>query len=79
MNILKNKGYSVQKNVFTKAEILKFEKNLKKSSFAPKKMSVVICFHFNKKRIKNLILTGGLSQLGGMFGGASTPQQEFGV
>ena len=27
----------------------------------------------------NLILTGGLSQLGGMFGGASTPQQEFGV
>ena len=27
----------------------------------------------------NLILTGGLSQLGGIFGGASTPQQEFGV
>ena len=27
----------------------------------------------------NLILSGGLSQLGGMFGGASTPQQEFGV
>ena len=27
----------------------------------------------------SLILTGGLSQLGGMFGGASTPQQEFGV
>ena len=27
----------------------------------------------------NLILTGGLSQLGGMFGGATTPQQEFGV
>jgi len=28
----------------------------------------------------NLILTGGLSQLGGMFGGtASAPQQEFGV
>ena len=27
----------------------------------------------------NLILTGGLGQLGGMFGGASTPQQEFGV
>ena len=28
MNILKNKGYSVQRNVFTKTEILKFEKNL---------------------------------------------------
>ncbi len=27
----------------------------------------------------NLILSGGLSQLGGIFGGASTPQQEFGV
>ena len=28
----------------------------------------------------NLILTGGLSQLGGMFGGGATaPQQEFGV
>ena len=27
----------------------------------------------------NLVLSGGLSQLGGMFGGASTPQQEFGV
>ena len=27
----------------------------------------------------NLILSGGLSQLGGMFGGASTQQQEFGV
>ena len=27
----------------------------------------------------NLILTGGLGQLGGMFGGASTPQQEMGV
>ena len=28
----------------------------------------------------NLILTGGLSQLGGMFGGSATaPQQEFGV
>jgi hypothetical protein len=27
----------------------------------------------------NLILTGGLGQLGGMFGGASTTQQEFGV
>ena len=27
----------------------------------------------------NLIISGGLSQLGGMFGGASTPQQEFGV
>ena len=28
----------------------------------------------------NLILTGGLGQLGGMFGGsASAPQQEFGV
>ena len=27
----------------------------------------------------NLILSGGLGQLGGMFGGASTPQQEFGV
>jgi len=27
----------------------------------------------------NLILTGGLSQLGGMFGGASMPQEEFGV
>lgn len=27
----------------------------------------------------NLILTGGLGQLGGMFGGATTPQQEFGV
>ena len=27
----------------------------------------------------NLVLSGGLGQLGGMFGGASTPQQEFGV
>ena len=27
----------------------------------------------------NLILSGGLGQLGGIFGGASTPQQEFGV
>ena len=27
----------------------------------------------------NLILTGGLGQLGGIFGGASAPQQEFGV
>ena len=27
----------------------------------------------------NLILSGGLGQLGGMFGGATTPQQEFGV
>jgi len=28
----------------------------------------------------NLILTGGLSQLGGMFGGGATmPQEEFGV
>ena len=28
----------------------------------------------------NLILSGGLSQLGGLFGGgATTPQQEFGV
>ena len=27
----------------------------------------------------NLILTGGLGQLGGMFGGATAPQQEFGV
>lgn len=27
----------------------------------------------------NLILSGGLSQLGGIFGGATTPQQEFGV
>ena len=27
----------------------------------------------------NLVLSGGLSKLGGMFGGASTPQQEFGV
>jgi len=28
MSILKNKGYSIQRNVFTKTEILKFEKNL---------------------------------------------------
>ena len=27
----------------------------------------------------NLILSGGLGSLGGIFGGASTPQQEFGV
>jgi hypothetical protein len=27
----------------------------------------------------NLILTGGLGQLGGMFGGATAPQQELGV
>ena len=27
----------------------------------------------------NLLLSGGLSSLGGFFGGASTPQQEFGV
>jgi len=27
----------------------------------------------------NIILSGGLGQLGGIFGGASTPQQEFGV
>ena len=27
----------------------------------------------------NLVLSGGLGQLGGIFGGASTPQQEFGV
>jgi len=27
----------------------------------------------------NLILSGGLGQLGGIFGGATTPQQEFGV
>ena len=27
----------------------------------------------------NLLLSGGLSSIGGLFGGASTPQQEFGV
>ena len=27
----------------------------------------------------NLILSGGLGQLGGIFGGASMPQEEFGV
>ena len=27
----------------------------------------------------NLLLSGGLSSISGMFGGASTPQQEFGV
>ena len=27
----------------------------------------------------NLLLSGGLTSLGGIFGGASTPQQEFGV
>ena len=47
--LLENKKIKINDNIF-----LKFEKNLKKSSFAPKKMSIVICFHFNKKRIKNL-------------------------
>ena len=35
-------------------EFSEYEKNIKSSAFFPKKMSVVICFHFNKKRIKNL-------------------------
>ena len=49
ITLLENKQIKIDENVF-----FELEKNLKKSSFIPKKISVVICFHFNKKRIKNL-------------------------
>jgi len=49
ITLLENKKISINDKFF-----LEFEKNIKKSSFFPKKMSIVICFHFNKKRIKNL-------------------------
>ena len=46
---------SENKNIIINDKIiLEYEKNLKKSSLFPKKMSIVICFHYNKKRIKNL-------------------------
>lgn len=49
ITLLENKKININDKKF-----LKFEKNIKKSSFFPLKMSIVICFHFNKKRIKNL-------------------------
>ena len=35
-------------------KFLQIEKNLSNPLFQPKKISIVICFHYNKKRIKNL-------------------------
>ena len=49
ITLLENKKIKIDGNVF-----FKFEKDLKKSSFIPKKISIVICFHFNKKKITNL-------------------------
>ena len=49
ITLLENKKIKINDNAF-----LKLEKNLKKNSFQPKKISIVICFYFNKKRIKNL-------------------------
>ena len=36
-------------------DFINIEKNLSNKKFYPKKMVIIICFHFNKKRIKNLI------------------------
>ena len=49
ITLLENKKINIDEKFFSK-----FEKNIKSSSFFPKKMSIVICYHFNKKRIKNL-------------------------
>ena len=49
ITILENKKILINDNTF-----LKFEKKKKKTIFKPKRISIVICFHFNKKRIKNL-------------------------
>ena len=49
ITLLENKKININEK-----EFIDFEKNIKKSTFFLKKMSIVICFHFNKKRIKNL-------------------------
>ena len=49
ITLLENKKIKIDDKVF-----FKFEKDLEKSSFIPKKISIVICFHFNKKKIINL-------------------------
>ena len=49
ITLLENKKININEK-----EFIDFEKNIKKSNFFLKKMSIVICFHFNKKRIKNL-------------------------
>ena len=49
ITLLGNKKKIIGNNLF-----LKFEKSLKKTSFLKKKILIVICFHFNNNRIKNL-------------------------
>ena len=36
-------------------EIINIENNLENKSYQPKKLAITICFHFNKKKIDNLI------------------------
>ncbi len=49
ITLLENKKIKINDS-----EFLNFEKNLKNSDFLPRKISIVICFYFNNKRIKNL-------------------------
>ena len=56
ITLLENKKQNKIKNIILDDnKFLQIEKNLSNPLFQPKKISIVICFHYNKKRIKNLI------------------------
>ena len=56
ITLLENKKQNKIKNIILDDnKFLQIEKNLSNPLFEPKKISIVICFHYNKKRIKNLI------------------------
>ena len=56
ITLLENKKQNKIKNItLDDNKFLQIEKNLSNPLFEPKKISIVICFHYNKKRIKNLI------------------------
>ena len=56
ITLLENKKQNKIKNItLDDNKFLQIEKNLSNPLFNPEKISIVICFHYNKKRIKNLI------------------------
>ena len=56
ITLLENKKQNKIKNItLDDNKFLQIEKNLSNPLFEPKKISIVICFHYNSKRIKNLI------------------------
>ena len=56
ITLLENKKQNKIKNItLDDNKFLQIEKNLSNPLFEPKKISIVICFYYNKKKIKNLI------------------------